>query len=965
MPSKTETTYTCSICKMIDENTSGTGPCQLSHINNHHKSSIHKKNCEITRLNLRMKTMDDILIDYPEYLDDANKFENQNKLIEQIIKERSIVKTVIDKVQQKEENTMECQKYKPSNEVVWELSTNDNDNSKYKEQFSKLQKIIDNVHNFMFSNNQINGITAMRDMMKVLPMIILKDYFASEEFCEEINKLNLSKKNKELYKKFVSDIKTIIKEDNPLNKFKLFIQNCISKILPDIFKEGDGTFEFNKSGKGDKTFIYMIQEFSNLKVDKDFKDGFACSCGDIHELFRKYAGKKEAKDFGGFNTPRHALNMIYEFDSIKQLINERMSDDTSIFDPTMGTAGFLTRFFNLFTMNAENIYGCELSPDTIKFAFVSLYLTSGKILKNLESCNSLSESDNIFKKHIIGLANPPFGTSIKYKKYTTGKGASRQTFDGEIETFVKFHTEKEYDSEEDKKEDEEKYKNLFKEIYPIETNNGACLFTQHFVYKLEDNGLGIIILPDGEIFDGNSQWSKTFRKWILTNVNLKMIIKMPQGTFEHAGVKTNVLVFAKNGKTENIQYLDTTKECNVIKELFTITEEDLKSTNYSLDISDYLVEEETNFEVPMVKLGDICEFKFGKNIPKRDRVVKTDNNYPYYGSNGISGYTNNYTFEGKNMLLGDQGSQWFNSLQLTDTEEKYNISNHTINITVNDGINFDYVYYILKSLDLKKFNKDSAMIPEINFDRFKNFKIPLPSIEIQEKIVEELSIIETNIKSIETRIKQLKIEKERFKKYSRKSEIKELLKDAEIKKLGDVLILNGNGKTNSGDITNTGEYPFYKASFNNPSGTHNNYNFDGDEYLLIVKSGGSSAKPLSYNYGIGKVFLVNGKCAANIAVFQLIPKIDININYYYYLLLSEQLKIQKMAKYATNNGNIDMKELMNMKILIPSPEIQEQCIQIYKEKESFINSIDDKIESEKNYINDLKNLTKDIIHSYC
>ena len=949
MPSKTITEYNCGICKSFDENTSGSGPCQLSHIKNHCKSTHHKKNCEIFKLNLQMKTNDDILIDYPEYLDDVDKFENKLDLIDTIIFDRSMIKNVSNKVE--EVNTVECQKYKPSNEVVWELSENDTDNIKYKEQFSKLQKVIDNVHQYMFNNNQINGITAMRDMMKILPIIILKDYFTSEEFSKEIDKLDLLQKNKELYKKFVLDIKTISKEANPLNKFKLFIQNCISKILPDIFKEGDGTFEFNKSGKGDKTFIYMIQEFSNITVDKDFKDGFACSCGDIHELFRKYAGKKEAKDFGGFNTPRHALNMIYDFDSIKQLINERMSEDTSIFDPTMGTAGFLTRFFNLFTMNAENIYGCELSPDTIKFAFVSLYLTSGKILKNLESCNSLSESDNIFKKHIIGLANPPFGTSIKYREYTTGKGASKQKFDGEIQTFIKFHMKDKYDTEKYKKEDEEKYKKLFKEIYPIETNNGACLFTQHFVYKLEENGLGIIILPDGEIFDGNSKWSKTFRKWLLTNVNLKMIIKMPQGTFEHAGVKTNVLVFTKNGKTENIQYLDTTKECNVVKELFTITEEDLKSTNYSLDMSAYLVEEETNFKVPLVKLGDICEFKFGKNIPKRDRVLKTDNNYPYYGSNGISGYTNNYTFEGKNMLLGDQGSQWFNSLQLTDTEEKYNISNHTINISVKDEINFDYVYYILKSLDFKKFNKDSAMIPEINFDRFKDYKIPLPPLEIQEKIVEELSMIETNIKSIETRIKQLKEEKERFKKYSRKSEIKELLKDAEIKKLDEVCDKIEGGKAVKKCNRTGGNIPYYGANGHTQDSYMDKPLFDG-KYIICAQDG-----------SIGATHIVEGKFWPNNHTHVLTIINETLFNYIYFNLKYnvDYKKITTGQIPKLNQENLKY----NIKFPVPSPEIQEQCIQIYQEKESFINSIDDKIDSEKNYINELKNLTKDIIHSYC
>jgi type I restriction enzyme M protein len=147
-----------------------------------------------------------------------------------------------------------------------------------------------------------------------------------------------------------------------------------------------------------------------------------------------------------------------------------------------------------------------------------------------------------------------------------------------------------------------------------------------------------------------------------------------------------------------------------------------------------------------------------------------------------------------------------------------------------------------------------------------------------------------------------------------------------VKTLGELFKLNGNGKTNSKDITNTGEYPFYKASCNNPSGTHNTFDFDGKEYLLVIKSGGSSSKPISENYGIGKVFEVNGKCAANIAVFQLLPKTNDNFKYLSYYLKSIQNKIQGLAKYCTNNGNIDMKELMEIKIPIPLLERQHEIV---------------------------------------
>ena len=58
-------------------------------------------------------------------------------------------------------------------------------------------------------------------------------------------------------------------------------------------------------------------------------------------------------------------------------------------------------------------------------------------------------------------------------------------------------------------------------------------------------------------------------------------------------------------------------------------------------------------------------------------------------------------------------------------------------------------------------------------------------------------------------------------------------------------------------------------------------------------------------------------------------------------------------------------KLNEFKIPLPSQEIQQQCIALFEEKEKFIQSIDDKINSEKAYIEDLKQMAKDVISSFC
>ena len=909
--------YCCDICQKYSD--------QKSHHDAHLKSKDHKLHVELfIAENLKPYELMELLEKYPQ----KTIFLNKESLIKKIVKDMS---TVVMNVQNNEpEPEVECQKYKPSNKVVWELSENVEDKSKYLEECKKLQSIIDNTHDFIWGKHKTDGIGCMRDMMKILPFILMKKYFNSQEFKDKSQEVSLPNNKLPKYLSYSENIVNILKEENPLNQWRLFIKQFISKILPEIYTEGDGEFAFNKSNKGENTFKYMVRQFNSLDVNDNFIDSFSTSCGDIHELFRKYTGGSAAKDMGAFNTPRHALHMIYEFDKIKQLISERITDDVSIYDPTLGTGGFLTRFNSKFKINSANMYGCELDSDTIKFAFISLYMTTGNILNNIECCNSISETNNLHKKHSIGLGNPPFGTSIKYKKWSKGKGDNKETFDGELELYDK------------------KYPNhltKFKDIYPIDTNNGACLFTQHFIYKLEDNGLGIIILPDGEIFDGNSSNKfKEFRKWLLTNINLKMIIKMPGGTFENAGVKTNVLVFTKNGKTENIQFFDTTKECNVVKELFTITEEDLKSTNYSLDMSDYLEEEETNFEVPLVKLRDLYDIKYGNKNPTHK--CEGEKFPSISGGSKISKYTDEWNIPENTIIIARSGS--CGSVNMFPEKCLCGSYGFFLDIKKQD-INNDYIYYYLKShqKDLENLGKGQT-VQNLNRDRLYDYKVLYPSLEVQEKIVEELSRIETRIKSIETRIKQLKEEKERFKKYSRKSEIKELLKDAEIKKLGEVCEIS-QGSSIKSDKKIKGDIPYYGS---NGIIDYYNYKLYEGEYIITGRVG-----------TLGTYYYVNGKFSLCDNAFYMKPKALLNIKYLYYYSL-----FVYSYNFETTNGPVpsfNRTKFNSFKIPVPSSEIQEKCIQIYQEKEQFIQSIDDKIEAEKKYIDNLKNLTKDIISSYC
>lgn len=151
--------------------------------------------------------------------------------------------------------------------------------------------------------------------------------------------------------------------------------------------------------------------------------------------------------------------------------------------------------------------------------------------------------------------------------------------------------------------------------------------------------------------------------------------------------------------------------------------------------------------------------------------------------------------------------------------------------------------------------------------------------------------------------------------------------DIPMKKLGDVFEFK-SGKFNTNEMSNTGEYPFYNSSINNPCGTHNKYCFEGKSYILMNKAGGNTHNRLSITNGLGKVFYVKGKSAGRGSVLQLISnnkKYD--INYLYCILQNMEIKIKKMAKYTTGLGTIRLEKIKEIKIPIPPIHIQKKIVE--------------------------------------
>ena len=134
-----------------------------------------------------------------------------------------------------------------------------------------------------------------------------------------------------------------------------------------------------------------------------------------------------------------------------------------------------------------------------------------------------------------------------------------------------------------------------------------------------------------------------------------------------------------------------------------------------------------------VNFKKVCTLEYGKALPKRDRK---QGKYPVMGSNGISGYHNEYLIKGPAIIVGRKGSAG----EVVWEERNCFPIDTTYYIRLNKPQNtsLKFIYFVLKSFKLQNI-KNGAGIPGLNRnDVYLKYKIPLPSLEIQQQIVNRI-----------------------------------------------------------------------------------------------------------------------------------------------------------------------------------------------------------------------------------
>ena len=302
----------------------------------------------------------------------------------------------------------------------------------------------------------------------------------------------------------------------------------------------------------------------------------------------------------------------------------------SIFDPCCGTGGMLTIGKEYFReqINPDagiRLLGQELNAQTYAICKSDMLIT-GEDPDNIRHGSSLSEDQFQGQRFDYMITNPPFGVS--WKSDEGAVKAEAQNVNGRFSSGTP------------------------------RTSDGALLFLQHMLSKMEDRGSRVGIVFNGSpLFTGDAGSGESeIRRWIIQNDWLECIIALPEKLFFNTSISTYIWILtnrkseARQGKVQLINAVDfhdkmkgnlgaknvfiADSHIRQIAELYTGFEETEHSKIYPNDFFGYT---KVTVERPLVdeETGNVVRDKQGnpKPDPKlrdSERVPLTEDIHDYY-----------------------------------------------------------------------------------------------------------------------------------------------------------------------------------------------------------------------------------------------------------------------------------------------------------------------------------------------
>ena len=326
-----------------------------------------------------------------------------------------------------------------------------------------------------------------------------------------------------------------LKEDP--NNIHLNFENYIggfSKDVRDIIENFNLDRFIERLHKNDRLFIFC-DKFTEVDLHPNKVDNH--TMGQVFEELLRRFSEMSNETSGEHYTPRDVVRLL-----VSLLFAEHGEDlhgqgvIRSIFDPCCGTGGMLTLgkeyFREQINPDADiRLLGQELNAQTYAICKSDMLIT-GENPDNIRHGSSLSNDQFQGQRFDYMITNPPFGVSWK-------------SDEGAVKT------------------EAQNANGRFSAGTP-RSSDGALLFLQHMLSKMEDHGSRVGIVFNGSpLFTGDAGSGESeIRRWIIEHDWLECIIALPEKLFFNTSISTYIWILtnrkseARQGKIQLINAVD-------------------------------------------------------------------------------------------------------------------------------------------------------------------------------------------------------------------------------------------------------------------------------------------------------------------------------------------------------------------------------------------------------------------------
>ena len=316
-------------------------------------------------------------------------------------------------------------------------------------------------------------------------------------------------------------------------------------------------------------------------------------------------------------------------------------------------------------------------------------------------------------------------------------------------------------------------------------------------------------------------------------------------------------------------------------------------------------------------LGDIAQIKRGERVTKSNLI---DNGEFPVISGGVKpmGYLNKSNREANTITIAQYGTAGYVDLQT----QPFWANDVCYSVFPNEILNNKFLYYYLMKSQKYIYSLTRKAIPDnLPIENLKSVKIPVPSLEVQNKIVEVLDSFSSLVRSL---VLEKTAREKQYKYYL--NHLITNARNSRILKLGEVAkIITGSTPSKSNAEFYGGEIPFYKpADLNFGYYVENSADkISKKGYEISRKLPEKSILVTCIGATIGKVGFIRKAGICNQQINAVLPNENFIPEYIYFCLISDIFQ-GYIKKYKTSSTMPILNKTNFEKLEIPLPPLDEQ-----------------------------------------